>query len=52
MLAALRLWQREVPEVSARVDDVIASDGGDLEPLVDSEIDDLCGWLNCGHGRW
>jgi hypothetical protein len=45
VLAALRHWQRGLPE-SAEVYEDIATDGGSLEPLTVAEIDELCMRLN------
>ena len=45
ILAALRYWQKDLPE-SAEVLADIATDGGRLEPLTVDEIDELCMSLN------
>lgn len=45
VLAALRYWQR-TSMVRDTAEDDIATNGGELEPLIDSEIDDLCEALN------
>lgn len=45
ILAALRYWQREGLSSSGHEVD-IATDGGTLEPLSASEIDDLCVAVN------
>ena len=46
VLAALRMWQRlgvarDCPEQD------IATDGGNIKPLHDHDIDDLCDRVNC-----
>ena len=46
ILAALRYWQRE-GLMSNGHEASIACDGGGIEPLTASEIDDLCERLNC-----
>lgn len=45
VLAALRYWRRE-GLMSAGHEIDIATDGGELEPLNESEIDALCERLN------
>jgi hypothetical protein len=45
VLAALRHWQRVLPESAEAYED-IATDGGRLEPLSVAEIDKLCMRLN------
>jgi hypothetical protein len=47
VLAALRHWQKALPE-SAEVYEDIATDDGRLEPLTVDEIDELCMRLNFG----
>ena len=44
-LAALRYWQRE-GVMSCGHEGSIACNGGDIEPLTGTEIDDLCERLN------
>jgi len=45
LLAALRHWQRTSHVMEL---DEIASNGGEVDPLNDAEIDDLCELLNSG----
>jgi hypothetical protein len=47
VLAALRFWQRKGLDLGG-MEQEIASDGGELTPLTDDEIDDLCRKLNGG----
>jgi hypothetical protein len=47
ILAALRLWQRQLSPGVRALDD-IATDGGTLAPLDDDEIDRLCEAINLG----
>lgn len=47
ILAALRYWQRNMP-VDARLEDDIASNGGQVTPLADEEIDEICEAVNFG----
>lgn len=49
VLAALRLRQRK--GWSSDPEQVIATDGGTLEPLTDEEIDDLCERINLGEAE-
>jgi hypothetical protein len=44
-LAALRYWQREGWRSSGH-EIAIANNGGDIEPLKEAEIDDLCEAMN------
>jgi hypothetical protein len=48
ILAGLRCWQRYLAEHPIYVDDDIASNCGEVQPLTQDEIDDLCERLNCG----
>jgi hypothetical protein len=45
ILAALRHWQRALPQSVEAYED-IATDGGRFEPLSVDEIDELCMRLN------
>lgn len=45
ILAALRFWQHET-SVAERSDNEIATDGGELDPMNDEEIDRLCERIN------